>query len=117
MGRIGAAVSGGVHRILVDRLWHRGVSKAGTPWDTWLKEVAPSSDLRKWYGHEHQRYSEFRRRYWLELELRHEAPPMQQLLSIWKEQPVMLLTATKNLEFSQVPVLRDFLLHMADERT
>jgi hypothetical protein len=42
---------------------------------------------------------------------------MQQLLSIWKEQPVMLLTATKNLEFSQVPVLRDFLLHMADERT
>lgn len=112
IGRIGASVDSRVHRILVDRLWPRGVFKAGAPWDTWLKEIAPSTELRKWYGHEPERHSEFRQRYWLELEHQHQESAMQQLLGIWKEHPVMLLTATKNVESSQVPVLRDFLVHV-----
>lgn len=113
IGRIGVTVDKGVHRILVDRLWPRGVSKAGAPWDTWLKEVAPSADLRKWYGHDPGRYTEFRQRYWRELDEQCEGRSVRQLLRIWAEHPVMLVTATKNLEASQAPVLRDYLLSRA----
>ncbi len=114
VGRVGVAVDTSAYRVLVDRLWPRGVSKTKAPWDIWLKEVAPSSDLRKWYGHEPERYAEFQQRYFLELEQRHQEPAMQQLLSIWRERPVILLTATKNLEFSQAPILHDFLLQAVD---
>jgi len=114
VGRVGVAVDTSAYRVLVDRLWPRGVSKTDAPWDIWLKEVAPSTDLRKWYGHERTRYAEFRQRYFLELEQRYQEPAMQQLLSFWREGPVILLTATKNLEFSQAPILRDFLLQVVD---
>ncbi|MCL5065248.1 MAG: DUF488 family protein [Firmicutes bacterium] len=110
IGRVGAAVDTSAYRVLVDRLWPRGVSKTDALWDIWLKEVAPSTDLRKWYGHERTRYTEFRQRYFLELEQRYQEPAMQQLLNIWRKGPVILLTATKSLEFSQAPILRDFLL-------
>ena len=112
IGRIGTAVDGRVRRVLVDRLWPRGVSKATAPWDVWLKEIAPSNDLRKWYGHEPERYAEFRQRYWHELESRRRDSALDELVAIWREHPVMLLTATKDLESSQVPVLRDFLLQL-----
>lgn len=55
-------------RILVDRLWPRGVSKALAPWDLWLKEVAPSSELRRWFAHDPGRWDEFQRRYRTELQ-------------------------------------------------
>lgn len=54
-------------RILVDRLWPRGVAKAEAPFDLWLKDVAPSTDLRRWYGHVPERFAEFDRRYRQEL--------------------------------------------------
>lgn len=54
-------------RILVERLWPRGVSKQRASLDYWLKDVAPSADLRKWYDHDPARWSEFRKRYWAEL--------------------------------------------------
>jgi uncharacterized protein YeaO (DUF488 family) len=54
-------------RVLVERLWPRGVSKSRAAIDAWLKEVAPSTELRKWYGHAPDRWEEFRRRYWDEL--------------------------------------------------
>ncbi len=113
IGRVGAVADHQVHRVLADRLWPRGVSKVGAPWDTWMKELAPSTELRKWYGHDPQRYSEFRQRYWLELEQLREEPAMERLLRIWTEEPVMLVTATKNLDVSHIPVLRDFLVHIA----
>ena len=116
IGRIGTAVDGRVRRVLVDRLWPRGVSKATAPWDVWLKEIAPSTDLRKWYGHEPERYAEFRQQYWHELESRRRDPALEELVAIWREHPVMLLTATKDLESSQVPVLRDFLLQLEGEQ-
>ena len=55
-------------RILVERLWPRGVNKARAAIDLWLKDLAPSSELRKWYGHDPEKWTEFRRRYWKELE-------------------------------------------------
>ncbi len=60
-------------RILVERLWPRGVSKERAAIDLWLKDVAPSAELRKWYGHDPERWEEFRRRYWQELKSNREA--------------------------------------------
>ena len=54
-------------RILVERLWRRGVSKEKAAVDLWLKDVAPSTELRKWYGHDPEKWDEFRKRYWSEL--------------------------------------------------
>ena len=54
-------------RILVERLWPRGVSKEKAAVDLWLKDLAPSTELRKWYGHDPEKWDEFRERYWLEL--------------------------------------------------
>jgi uncharacterized protein YeaO (DUF488 family) len=61
-----AAPEDGV-RILVDRLWPRGIAKAARKWDRWLPELAPSTELRKWYGHDPARFAEFERRYRAEL--------------------------------------------------
>jgi uncharacterized protein YeaO (DUF488 family) len=60
-------------RVLVDRLWPRGVTKEQAALDLWLKDAAPSPELRKWYGHDLARWEEFQRRYWKELEGRTEA--------------------------------------------
>ena len=68
-------------RVLVDRLWPRGVSKAEAAIDEWLKDLAPSTDLRKWFGHDPARWKQFKQRYWRELKdkkddvdvLRHKA--------------------------------------------
>jgi uncharacterized protein YeaO (DUF488 family) len=54
-------------RVLVDRLWPRGVAKAQAPWDLWLKDVAPSTELRRWFGHDPARWEDFQRRYGAEL--------------------------------------------------
>ena len=112
VGRLQDGVDAKVHRVLVDRLWPRGISKAAAPWDSWLKEVAPSHDLRKWYGHDPDRHHEFRKRYWQELT---DNPRVAELLSLWRIQGVMLLTASKNLELSQVPILRDFLIQLSSK--
>ena len=112
MGRIGTPVDAGVVRILVDRLWPRGVAKATAPWDSWLKELAPSGELRKWYGHEPFRYEEFRDRYWQEL-LQQPKELLEKVMALAQSQPIILLTATSHIEASQVPVLRDYLLATA----
>ena len=109
VGRIGSTVDAGVQRILVDRLWPRGVAKATAPWDVWIKQVAPSTGLRKWYGHEPARYDEFRQRYWQEL-VEQPTELQEQILAIARSHPVILLTATSHPEESQVPILRDYLL-------
>ncbi len=56
------------YRILIDRLWPRGVSKEALRLDDWAKDVAPSTELRKWFNHEHEKWEEFKRRYFLELD-------------------------------------------------
>jgi|SRR5215467_613468 len=92
-------------RILVDRLWPRGLSKENADLDEWLKDVAPSDDLRRWYGHEPAKFAEFKRRYSAELKEPERAEALGHLRHEATEGPVTLLTATKDLEHSQAEVL------------
>jgi len=93
-------------RILVDRLWPRGVSKAKARLDDWCKEVAPSDELRRWYGHDPERFEEFSARYRAELEEGEPAEALARIVEEARSGTVTLLTATKELELSQAAVLK-----------
>jgi uncharacterized protein YeaO (DUF488 family) len=97
------------HRVLVDRLWPRGVAKAALALDEWAKEIAPSTELRKWYGHEPERFEEFAERYRAELDRPEWQRHVQHLHEIAGAGPLTLLTATKQLELSAAEVLRAYL--------
>lgn len=92
-------------RILVDRIWPRGVKKTDLHLDGWPKELAPSTELRKWYGHEPEHFEEFRRRYLAELAQPERAEALDGLRALATERPVILLTATKDADHSQAVVL------------
>jgi uncharacterized protein YeaO (DUF488 family) len=92
-------------RILVDRLWPRGLSKAKAALDEWCKQVAPSPELRQWYGHAPDRFDEFRRRYQAELTAGEQAEALAHLRELARERPLVLLTASKALEISDAAVL------------
>ncbi|HTU75583.1 MAG TPA: DUF488 family protein [Trebonia sp.] len=87
-------------RVLVDRLWPRGLAKAAAHVDEWLKAIAPSDELRRWYGHDPARFDEFRRRYDDELRDPERAQALQRLRDLAAAGPVILLTATRDLEHS-----------------
>jgi len=93
-------------RILVDRLWPRGVSKDEAHVDAWLKDIAPSADLRRWFGHDTDKWSEFRRRYKAELE--HNPAAVDELKRQIGQSPVTLLYGAKDTEHNNAVVLRDF---------
>ncbi|XRQ06691.1 DUF488 domain-containing protein [Actinomadura welshii] len=92
-------------RILVDRVWPRGLSKEKARLDEWEKDVAPSTELRKWYGHEAGRFEEFTRRYEAELDEPERAAALDRLRESAGGGTVTLLTATKDVEHSQAAVL------------
>jgi len=93
---------------LVDRAWPRGVSKKEVAFATWVKEVAPSTELRQWFGHDPDRWAEFRRRYRAELDARPEvADP---LVEAADRGDVVLLYGAKDREHNQAVVLREWLL-------
>jgi uncharacterized protein YeaO (DUF488 family) len=94
-------------RILVDRLWPRGLSKASFKYDLWPKDLAPSNELRKWYGHDPKRAAEFRRRYRGELAAHREE--LAALRAELKGRNATLLTATHEIDLSHAMVLRDLL--------
>jgi len=94
-------------RFLVDGLLPRGVSKSKLKGVEWVKDVAPSAALRKWYGHDPGKWTEFRKRYRAELVKNRDA--WKPLLAAAKESHVMLLTATHDVEISHAMVLGDFL--------
>ncbi len=100
-------------RILVDRVWPRGLSKDHADLDEWCKQVAPSPDLRKWYGHDPDRFPEFARRYRAELEDPDRAQALSHLRSVVEAGPLTLLTGAKRSDISQATVLADLL---ADSR-
>lgn len=96
-------------RILVDRLWPRGLSHADAAVDEWVKDVAPSAALRRWYGHAPEKFGEFRQRYSEELEDPERAAALEHLRGLARSGAITLLTATKDLEHSQAAVLADML--------
>lgn len=96
-------------RILVDRLWPRGLTKARAALDQWCKQVAPSSELRRWYGHDPQRFAQFRRRYRAELATGEQAAALANLRDLADDHTLILLTASKNMEISEAAVLCELL--------
>jgi uncharacterized protein YeaO (DUF488 family) len=97
-------------RVLVDRLWPRGLRRDSRAMDEWCKDVAPSTDLRRWYGHDPDRYAEFARRYRTELAEPERAAALQHLRELAGRQPLVLLTATKDVQISAARVLADVLV-------
>jgi uncharacterized protein YeaO (DUF488 family) len=95
------------YRVLVDRLWPRGVSKQDAKIDLWLKEIAPSTDLRKWFGHDPAKWEEFRKRYAEELDNHPEI--VKQLTILVEKQHVTLIYSAKNEEFNQAVALNAYL--------
>ena len=94
-------------RILIDRLWPRGMPKAKLRLDSWAKHLSPSNALRKWYQHDPEKFAEFRKRY--TAELKQEGEGLDELRAAVKGHTVTLLTATKEIELSHATVLRDLL--------
>lgn len=94
-------------RVLVDRVWPRGVRKADAALDDHLGDVAPSTELRRWYGHDPDRFEEFRRRYLAELGEEPAAGALAALVEQARAGRVTLLTATRDVERSQARVLAD----------
>jgi uncharacterized protein YeaO (DUF488 family) len=92
-------------RVLVDRIWPRGISKAKAALDEWCKDVTPSTELRKWYSHDPAKFEEFTRRYCAELEHPERAAALQHLRELASGHRLTLLTATKNPDISQAAVL------------
>lgn len=94
-------------RILIDRLWPRGLSKTKLKLDAWPRELTPSTASRKWYGHKPERFAEFRRRYLAELAQQRDR--LDDLRAMVKGRPTTLITATRELELSHAEVLRGLL--------
>ncbi len=94
-------------RILVDRLWPRGVSKSSASIDVWAKEIAPSHELRRWYQHDSQKWPEFRRRYFAELEAKEK--PLSELWAGLGEGTVTLVFSSRETELNNAAVLKEFL--------
>lgn len=93
-------------RVLVDRLWPRGVSKADAGIDLWLKDVAPSAALRRWFGHDPQKWAEFRTRYRAEL---HGSPALAELKALARKGDVTLVYSARDELHNDAVVLREVL--------
>jgi uncharacterized protein YeaO (DUF488 family) len=101
------------YRVLVDRLWPRGVTRADAALDEWLKDAAPTTELRRWYGHDVQRFEEFARRYRAELRRPPAALAVDHLLELAGTETVTLVTATRDVEHSGARVLQGHLTRRA----
>jgi uncharacterized protein YeaO (DUF488 family) len=100
-------------RILVDRLWPRGVSKAEAKLDEWIKEIAPSTELRTWFGHDPRRWDEFRKRYRSELAERSET--LKDLRRRAREGPITLVYSARDEIHNDAVVLRNVILDRAEK--
>jgi uncharacterized protein YeaO (DUF488 family) len=95
------------YRILVDRLWPRGFTKEKAALDLWLKEIAPSTELRKWFGHDPEKWKEFQKKYRLELKQNKEA--VDRLRDYITRGKVTLLYGAKDEEHNEAQVIKDFI--------
>ncbi len=104
-----AAESADGRRILVERLWPRGVRKEALKLDAWLKDVAPSTELRQWFGHDPERFLEFSRRYRQELREKTAASALRELRAYARSEPLTLIYAAKDEAHNGAVVLCDLL--------
>ncbi|MGE0630440.1 MAG: DUF488 domain-containing protein [Hyphomicrobiaceae bacterium] len=95
-------------RILVDRLWPRGVKKDVAKIDLWAKDLSPSTQLRQWFGHDPSRWAEFKRRYIAELG--EHAERMDELRKLAQHDPITLIYAARDREHNEAVILRDMLV-------
>ena len=95
------------YRLLVDRLWPRGVSRERAALDAWMKEIAPSTELRRWFGHEPSRWQEFKRRYGLELDTNPEL--VAEIQALIRNQQVTLLYSARDRDHNQAVALVEYL--------
>ncbi len=96
-------------RVLVDRIWPRGMTKEKAALDEWCKHIAPSTELRKWYSHDPDRFAEFTRRYQDELTEPERAEALTHLRQLATERTLTLLTASKAADISEATVLAELL--------
>lgn len=101
-------------RVLVDRVWPRGLRKEDAAVDVWLKDIAPSTALRKWFGHDPARWEEFQARYGSELDANAEATGT--LLELARHGPVTLLFSARDTEHNNARALRSYLERHARQR-
>jgi len=94
-------------RILVERLWPRGLSKEKAKVDLWLKEVAPSAELRKWFNHDPEKWEEFRARYFLELE--HKTEILKTILDISAKRNITFVYASKEEQYNNARALLEYI--------
>jgi uncharacterized protein YeaO (DUF488 family) len=95
-------------RVLVDRVWPRGLTKDQVHADLWLKDAAPSTELRKWFNHDHEKWEEFKKRYSFELEAKPETVSF--LVNKASKRPLTLLISSRDEEFNQGIALKEYLL-------
>lgn len=101
-------------RVLVDRLWPRGQTKAAVDFDDWAKVAAPSTELRRWYGHDPEHFTEFAHRYRAELALEPGVEVLRRLREARKARRLVLLTATHDVEHCADTVLREVIVGASD---
>jgi uncharacterized protein YeaO (DUF488 family) len=94
-------------RYLVERLWPRGIKKAELKLDGWLKEVAPSPELRKWFGHDPEKWPRFRQRYFTELKAHEQS--LEPMRTAARRGPVTLVFSSHDTEHNAAVALRDYL--------
>lgn len=104
----------GRFRVLVDRLWPRGVKKEELKLDAWMKELAPSAELRRWFNHDPQRWDEFRKRFFKELRARPDK--LTQLREVAEKQTVLLLYGARDEKHNNAVALREFLVKHTPEQ-
>ncbi len=102
-----APVTKAHYRVLIDRLWPRGVKKEDLKIDDWMKDLAPSTELRKWFNHDPERWDEFRKRYFKELDAK--ADQVSDLLESAGSRPLLLLYGAKDEEHNQAVALKEWM--------
>lgn len=100
----------GFYRVLVDALWPRGISRERAAIDEWLRDIAPSAELRTWFHHDPERFADFAHRYSKELGQATRAAALAALTQRARVQPVAIITATKDVEHSHAAILRELLM-------